>query len=145
MALRELVLVAVAMALPSGMAQAAPDDEFMRVAPDHWTFETAQSHQRFVPWGTNFVLYDNKYLNMFGPAYDHALYDQVLEAMESLHINIVKAFLPIADVLPDPQGPTEARIAPGYLDHLDDFLAMARKHHIRVVLSLAERMLSPMM
>ena len=139
MGLRDLVLASVAMALLAGMAQAAPDDEFIRVAPDHWTFQTAKSHQRFVPWGTNFVLYDNKYLNMFGPqVYDHALYDRVLAAMESLHINLVKAFLPIADVLPDPQGPSEARIAPGYLDNLEDFLALARAHHVRVVLSLAE-------
>jgi hypothetical protein len=141
MAVRGLIATGVlaAMVLAALPSQASPDGEFVRVAADHWTFETTRSHQRFVPWGTNFVLYDNKYLNMFGPGiYDHALYDRVLAVMEALHINLVKAFLPIAKVLPDPQGPEAIRIAPGYLDNVADFLSLARRHHIRVVLSLAE-------
>lgn len=148
---RVAILLGVAVAMLTGAARAAPEDEFVRVARDNWTFETAQSHQRFVPWGTNFVLYDRKYLNMFGPeVYDHDLYDRALGAMASLNVNLVKVFLPIAQVLPDApfgpegpqgpegQGPDEARIAPGYLDNVEDFLALARKHRIRVVLSLAE-------
>lgn len=131
--------VLATMLLAAAPAQPSPDDEFIRMARDNWSFETAQSRQRFVPWGTNFVLYDRKYLNMFGPGvYERALYDRVLGVMESLNINLVKVFLPIADVLPDPQGPAEARITPGYLENVEDFLAMARKHRIRVVLSLAE-------
>ena len=141
MAVRGLIAVGLlaAMVWDAPPSQASPDDEFVRVAPDHWTFETAQSHQRLVPWGTNFVLYDNKYLNMFAPGvYDHALYERVLRAMEALHINLVKAFLPIAQALPDPQGPEAARIAAGYLENVADFLALSRRHHLRVVLSLAE-------
>ena len=141
MRIHALLALAAAAALTSVAlpARGAPDDEFIRVAPDRWTFETAQSHQRFIPWGANFVLWDRKYLNMFGPeVYDHALYDRALAAMERLNVNLVKVFLPIADVLPDPQGPAEARIAPTYLDNLDDFLAVARQRHIRVVLALAE-------
>jgi len=138
MGLRDLLPAGVALALLAGAAQAAPEGEFVRVAPDGWTFETAQSHQRFVPWGANFVLYDRKYLNMFGPeVYDHDLYERALGAMESLHINLVKVFLPIAQVLPDPQGPERATIAPGYLENVEDFLALARRHKIRVVLALA--------
>ncbi|UCH33351.1 MAG: beta-galactosidase [Armatimonadota bacterium] len=140
---RDIILLALfagvaAAALPAP-ASSAPQDEFIRVAPDRWTFETAQSRQRFIPWGTNFVLHDRKYLDMFGPqVYDRALYDRALSRMENLNINLVKVFLPIAKVLPDPQGPREARLAPGYLDNVDDFLELARQHQIRVVLSLAE-------
>ncbi len=116
---------------------AAPEDEYIRVAADRWTFETAESRRRFVPFGTNFVLNDKRYLNMFGPeVYDGALYDRALTAIEALGMNIVKVFLPIADILPDPQTPGTARIAPGYLDNLDDFLALARRHRIRVVVTL---------
>jgi hypothetical protein len=61
----------------------------------------------------------------------------VLSALEGLGFNIVKVFLPIWQVLPDPQVPGEARIAPGYLDNLEDFLRLAGRHHIRVVVSLA--------
>ena len=61
----------------------------------------------------------------------------MLSALEGLGFNIVKVFLPIWQVLPDPQVPGEARIAPGYLDNLEDFLRLAGHHHIRVVVSLA--------
>lgn len=125
-------LVACVCAVPG------PEDEFIRVAPDNWTFETASSHQRFIPLGTSFVFGDRKYLNLFGPTvYNRELYDRALAALESLRVNIVRVFLPIAQVLPDPQTPGSVNIAPGYLENLDDFLRLARKHHIRVVVCLA--------
>jgi hypothetical protein len=134
LALNVLSLVIVAAA-----CHASPDDEYLRVAPDHWSFETRVTHTRFVPFGTNFVLNDKKYLNMFGPGvYDHALYDRVLNAMQGLGLNVTKVFLPIAQVLPDPQVPGDAHIAPGYLDNLADFVKLARAHHIRVEISLTE-------
>ena len=126
------------LALSTSLAAAAvPDAEFIRVAPDHWSFETASTHVRFVPFGTNFVLNEKRYLNLFGPGvYDHRLYDDALAGLEALGMNIVKVFLPIAEVLPDPQVPGAVHIAPGYLDNLDKFLTLARRHHIRVVVTL---------
>ena len=119
-------------------ALADPNAEIIQVAPDHWRFETSVSKTPFVPFGANFVLNEKKYLNLFGPeAYNRQHYDRVLGALEGLGMNIVKVFLPIGDVLPDPQVPGQARIAPGYLDNLQDFLGLAARHHIRVVVSLA--------
>jgi len=117
---------------------AAPEDEFIGVGEDGWSLVTRDSQTRFIPFGTNFVLNDKKYLNLFGPdVYDRERYDRVLAAIEELGFNTVKVFLPIAQVLPDPQVPGEARIAPGYLENLDDFLTLARKHRIRVIVTLA--------
>ena len=113
-------------------------DEFVRVAPDQWSFETSRTHQRFIPFGSNFVLTSKENLNIFGPTYDAKRYDKVLATCEGLHINLLKVFLPIGNVLPDPQVPGEARIAPGYIANLDSFLALCKKHSIRVVISLAE-------
>ncbi|MBM4081666.1 MAG: hypothetical protein FJ278_18325, partial [Planctomycetes bacterium] len=119
-----------------GVVQAATEDEFIRVSPDGWGFETSGSGTRFIPFGTNFVLNDTKYLNLFGPdVYDRDRYERALAALEGLGFNIVKVFLPIAKVLPDPQAAGEARVAPGYLENLEDFLGMARRHRIRVVVS----------
>ena len=118
-------------------AATVPDTEFVRVAPDHWSFETTGTHVRLIPFGTNFVFNEKRTLNLFGPdVYDRDLYDRALGALEALGMNIVKVFLPIADVLPDPQAPGEVHVAPGYLDNLDDFLRLARRHHIRVVVTL---------
>ena len=102
------------------------DSEFIRVAPDQWRFETSVSKAPFVPFGANFVLSDKRYLNLFDPkVYNRELYERGLTALEGLGFNIVKVFLPMGEVLPDPQVPGEARIAAGYLDNLEDFLRCA--------------------
>ncbi|MCD6350500.1 MAG: beta-galactosidase, partial [Armatimonadetes bacterium] len=131
------MLVSLSLSLSLAWLGAPADDEFIRVAPDHWTFEGARSHERFLPLGTSFVFGDRKYLNLFGPdVYNRELYDRALAALEGVQVNIVRVFLPIAQVLPDPQEPGTVRIAPGYLDNLADFLALARRHHIRVVVAM---------
>ena len=129
---------AAALLLMSLSGRADPNAEFIRVTPDRWGFETSVSKTRFIPFGANFVLSDKRYLNLFGPGvYDKERCERVLAALESLGFNIVKVFLPIGDVLPDPQVPGEVRIAPGYLDNLEDFLRLAGRHQIRVVVCLA--------
>jgi hypothetical protein len=112
------------------------DGEFIRVAPDTWSFEGADSHARFIPFGSNLVLSSKEDLNLFGPRYASERLESVLAACEKLHITLLKVFLPIAQVLPDPQVPGEVRIAPGYLDNLENFLGLCRNHHIRAVVSL---------
>ena len=130
-------LTVLAMAALAAFVQVA-DDEFIRVAPDNWHFVGARTGEKFIPFGTNFVFADKKYLNLFAPGiYDRELYERALSSLEALGFNIVKVFLPIADVLPDPQRPGQINIAPGYLDNLADFLELARRHHIRVVVALA--------
>ncbi len=135
---------AVALAGAAGEAHAAapdaadPVDEFIRVAPDHWTFETAESHRRFVPFGANLVLTSKDDLDIFGPRYATAKYDRILAACQGRGINLLKVFLPIGSLLPDPQQACEARIAPRYLDNLDDYLELSRKHGIRAVVCLSE-------
>jgi hypothetical protein len=134
----KLLATAAALLLMSLAGLADPNAEFIRVAPDHWGFETSVSKTRFIPFGANFVLSEKRYLNLFGPGvYDRQRYERVLAALEGLGFNTVKVFLPIGEVLPDPQVPGAARIAPGYLDHLEAFLQQAGRHHIRVVVSLA--------
>lgn len=111
------------------------DDEFIRVAADHWSFEGATTGRRFVPWGANLVLTSKDDLNVFGPRYSNERYETILAACEQLHINVLKVFLPICYWLPDPQTPGQATIAPGYMKNLDDFLVLCRRYHIRAVIS----------
>lgn len=120
-----------------GTPESAADNEFIQVAADHWSFEGADSHHRFIPFGANLVLTDKEDLNVFGPRYEEARYDRLLEACEGLSINLLKVFLPIYSVLPDPQTSGEVHIAPGYLENLENFLGLCRKHHLRAEVTLA--------
>jgi Beta-galactosidase len=115
-----------------------PDDELIRVSADKFGFETARTRRRFIPFGANLVLTNQADLNMFGPRYSRERYDRILAACESLRINLLKVFLPVGSVMPDPQQPGAARIAVGYIDHLENFLSLCQKHHIRAVVTLAE-------
>jgi len=125
---RVILCITAALSL-SGIAGNAADEqasvldtEFLRVASDAWSFEGAETHARFVPLGSNYVLTDKTDLNVFGPQYAAERHIPILDACASLHINFLKVFLPIAQVLPDPQVPGEVHIAPGYLDNLENFL-----------------------
>lgn len=130
--------ITVALSMMALSALAEPNDELIRVTSDHWGFETSISKTRFVPFGANFVLNEKRYLNLFGPGiYDRERYECGLAALSELGFNTVKVFLPIAQVLPDPQVAGQARIAPGYLDNLEEFLRLAHRHRIRVVVCLA--------
>ena len=136
-----MIRLAVSVMVFSATAMCAAADEgplaaeFVRVAPDHWSFEGAESHARFVPFGANLVLNTKKDLNLFGPGYDPARFERVLVACRGLNVTILKVFLPIGQVLPDPQEAGAVRIAPGYLEHLDDFLDRCQRHGVRAVVA----------
>src|ERR1035441_9635295 len=113
--------IAIAVSLIALSALSEPNNELIRTTPDQWGFETSVSKTAFVPFGVNFVLNEKRYLNLFGPGvYDRKRYERALTSLERLGFNSVKVFLPIAQVLPDPQAPGEARIAPGYLDRSEE-------------------------
>lgn len=127
----------------AGMTQlragaAAPHDELIRVAADGFTFESAETGTPFVPWGANLVRTDKANLDNFGPTYDGEEHEAILAACASLNINLLKVFLPIGSMLPDPQPHGKAAFAAGYLDNLDDFLRRARRHGVRAVVTLSE-------
>lgn len=113
-------------------------DEFIRVAPDRWSFETARSRRKFVPFGSNLVLTNKEDLNIFGPRYSDERYKRILEACAGQGINILKVFLPIGSLLPDPQPVGGVAIAPGYLENMERFLALCKPMGIRAVICNSE-------
>lgn len=113
-------------------------DERIRVGRDRWSFVGARTGRRFVPFGSNLVLRDKADLNIFGPRFSEERYDRILEACTEQGINILKVFLPIGNVLPDPQPDGQAVIAPGYVENLRTFLGLCRRRNLRAVVCLAE-------
>jgi hypothetical protein len=112
-------------------------EEFIRVAEDNWHFEGAESGAPFIPFGSNYVLSEKEDLNLFGKRYDTARHDRILAACADRNMTLIKIFLPIKEVLPDPQPEDRAEIAPGWRDNLENFLGLCRKHDIRAVVSFS--------
>lgn len=139
---RSLLQAAAAMGVGARMAPTAskpPEpNERIRVGKDRWSFVGARTGRPFVPFGSNLVLTDKADLDIFGPRFAARRYETILDACASLSLNILKVFLPVGAVLPDPQLHDRASIAPGYLDNLTAFLGMCRRRGIRAVVTLAE-------
>ncbi|KXK38781.1 MAG: Beta-galactosidase [Candidatus Hinthialibacteria bacterium OLB16] len=114
------------------------DSEFIKVSSDQRSFIGKESGERFIPWGSNLVLRSKDDLNIFGPRYTPERYEQILIACQNLKINLLKVFLPISNVLPDPQPVGGCQIAPGYIENLINFLDLCQKHEIRAVVTLTE-------
>ncbi len=122
-------------------------------------FQLAESHRRYVPVGGNFHVYANPFgmtddwwnpysEDSFSPLW----LDSQMEAMENIGCNAFKITVLIHDVLPDKdiefgddtvsgefpsiQSPGSAKIPSRYLDRLDQIIAMAHRHHLRVILTL---------
>ncbi len=122
--------------------------EFIRVAAGQWTFERASSGTRFIPFGSNLVWH-------YPVGQDHAQGLDILVrsqwdpvavrrafvAARSLHMNVLKVFLPSHLVLPDPQ-PNDhvvlAEMVPSLPERLDFLFQTARDTHVHVSLAFAE-------
>jgi hypothetical protein len=124
--------------------------EIVSVAADGWTFVKKPSGARFVPFGCNMIFHyplpKNEGLNqglniLVQPKWDPATVRKVFAGASSLHMNVMKVFLPSSSVLPDPQtgGKVElAKMDPPLLERLDTLFQIARENRIYIVLTFAE-------
>lgn len=120
------------------LPETADDGRLVRVGPDHFRFELAGAGRTFVPFGANLVLRSKEDLDNFGPRYSRVRMERVLDAAAALGINLLKVFLPIHAMLPDPQPDGGARPDPLRTENLMAFLPLCRARGIRVVISLTE-------
>jgi hypothetical protein len=137
-----------ALAMPANRtgAHAAEPMEFIRVSPDGWNFETAHSHQRFIPFGGSMVFaYNNtsgSYMDFLNQdTWDPVTLRKVFEGAHSANINLMKVFIFTLRVLPDPQ--TNDQLAfkpmdPPFLERLDQLFQIARETGVYVSLCSAE-------
>lgn len=122
--------------------------EFIRVAADRWTFEGASSGTRFIPFGSNLVWqYPTGQDKAQGldilvrPQWDPESVRRAFVAARSLHMNVLKVFLPSHLVLRDPQ-PNDhvvlAEMVPPLPERLDVLFQTARETNVYVSLTFAE-------
>ncbi len=119
---------------------------YVEVAPDGWTFRYRGTSERFVPFGTNAVMVRSARPNPPHPAYfimrdtdwDPALFAIFLDHVVEVGMNVVKVFLPISIVLPDPQPGPGARIAPLAFEMLDQALQLAAERGVYLMPTLSE-------
>ncbi len=126
-----LVVFLLLFASVAGRAQ-APDTS------GRWSETKAQTWYDRQPWlvGSNFIPSDAiNELEMFQPAtFNPALNDKELGMGESIGMNTMRVFLQDQAYLSDPKG---------FQKRLDQFLAIAAKHHIRPLLVLFDSCWEP--
>jgi len=118
--------------------------ERVEVAPDGWNFRTRDSHSRFIPFGTNAIFKTplpgewHDILWFMTKNWDRELFTIFLDHIAAVGMNVVKVFLPVCHVLPDPQPHDHAAIAPGVFERLDEALALANERGIYLIVTLSE-------
>ena len=110
--------------------------EFIQVASDEWHFETASSHQTFIPFGTNY--YDpNTYHSDPYAAYDvigkfdSARTDRQLAKLAGIGANIVRIFL--SPVVFEPH---IFQLNESSFKTLDTLVAVIKKNNLYVIFDL---------
>lgn len=125
--------------------------ESIRVAKDHWNFEGRDSGCRFVPFGCNFVFDFPKENDrddtmrsldiLTDTDFRRTEIEQAMKTAHELHMNVMKVFLPICAILPDPQADKQATFAsmtPSLFERLDFLFETAEKNEIYLSLTMAE-------
>lgn len=125
--------------------------ERIRVAQDRWNFEEVSTGRRFVPFGANFVFdfADNgdrahmmRSLNiMTDRVWRPKEIRQAFLCAQQLHFNVMKVFLPLPEMLPDPQTAGAVRFAsltPSVWERLEYLFDVAEETGVYPSLALAE-------
>lgn len=112
--------------------------EVIRVASDGWHFETAVTHQPFVPFGVNYYDPATFHAEPY-PAYDviggfdAVRTDRHFAQIASLGANIVRIFLSTVSFEPDLFQLNESSF-----QTLDQLIALAKKHGLYVIFDLVD-------
>jgi len=125
-------LCALILACPAMLAQAVPAQDMpAQAAPSRWTEAQANAWFDRQPWLVGAI----NQLEMFQPAsFNPALNDRELGLGESIGMNTMRVFLQDQLWSSDPAG---------FKDRLNQFLAIAARHHIRPILVLFDSCWEP--
>jgi hypothetical protein len=122
-------------------------------------FTTAQSNERYIPYGSNFHdnagfgLQDQWWYPYSEDSFTSLFLDKDFNLLQSIGGNVVKVAFLLSDFLPDfdpeftptdttgeyfptYQSVTNVQIPSRILERLDEVLASAKRHHLRVILTI---------
>ncbi|MHB8974463.1 MAG: beta-galactosidase [Pirellulaceae bacterium] len=148
----EVLAIATLLAANAAYAEVPQDatdqPEFIRVAADQWTFAGESSGKRFIPFGSNFVFYcpsdksNPQGIDVLARVHwDPVVIRKAFEGASSLHMNVMKVFLPSHLILRDPQTNDRvvfAEMVPSLPERLDYLFQTARETGVYVSLTFAE-------
>ena len=112
--------------------------EFIKVASDNWHFESASSHQAFIPFGVNYydpkTYHSDPYVayDVIGK-FDSARTDRQLSKIAGLGANIVRIFL--SPVIFEPQ---LFQLKESSFLTLDKLIATAKKNNLYIIFDLID-------
>jgi len=119
--------------------------ERIKVSPDAWNFEGVDTGERIFPFGANLVFRygDGKrsLSLMTAEEWEPDVIRKAFEVAGECHMNLMKVFLPIPALLPDPQENDGARFAdmtPTLSERLGFLFDVAGETGVYITLSLAE-------
>ena len=120
--------------------------ERIKVSADGWNFEGVETGARMVPFGANFVFNYGEDKRSLDIMTTHGTGSPMSSAGDSrwrqqCNMNLMKVFLPIPALLPDPQANESIRFAdmtPSIWERLDFLFDVARETGVYITLSLAE-------
>jgi len=112
--------------------------EFIRVAPDGWHFETAETHKTFIPFGVNYYDPATYHTAPYGAysvigSFDSVRTDRHFAQLKNLGANIVRIFL--STVSFEPQ---LFHLNDTSFQTLDVLMSVARKNNMYLILDLVE-------
>ncbi len=119
--------------------------ERIKVSADGWNFEGVETGARMVPFGANFVFNygeDKRSLDIMTTRdWEPDVIRKAFEVAAECNMNLMKVFLPIPALLPDPQENESVRftdMTPSIWERLDFLFDVARETGVYITLSLAE-------
>jgi len=144
-----IVASAVCVVTLGSMACGAESDaseamQFIKASADGWNFDQVPGGERFIPFGSNLVFDYNSGIGIYiltQEKWDPETIRKAFKGAQALNMNVMKVFLPIFRVLPDPQTNDKVRLGtmtPPLLERLDYVFQVAHETNIYVSLTLAE-------
>ena len=133
-----LPLIIFAQSTDNKQNKVGTEPEFIQVAPDSWHFETASSHQTFIPFGTNYydpkTYHSDPYVayDVIGK-FDSARTDRQFAKIVGLGANIIRIFL--SPIVFEPQ---LFQLKVSSFKTLDTLITVSKKNNLYIIFDLLD-------
>ncbi len=136
-----LILTLAILFIPACRRSAPPEDPapaigFIKVAPDNWTFVDSATGKTFTPVGCNYYDAHTGWAPHFWAEFDPNHIERDFARMKDLGVNIARIPILTGNPWIERLGPSEFKANPDTVANFLMLLQTAKKHEIRLILSV---------